>query len=244
MKPHKKNLKKIMISLTCLMKNEDKYKSEWNSVHSFGYLTVLIPSMFSKNIFDGKKKITGLYVSLSLTNVHTHTYTNTFIESTVCGWSAPPGARQQLTAPVSSNYISAQPYSWTANIVTWHHTNHYQIIWDAQLHSDHPLRIYKVTSATLCFPYCPLLSTDHMIISVCTLKLWLSSCWKSELQILSVLSAIASINSIQLKLRCTSHCLSCRHPCNCYWHFGEIHPVTGRSGILLTRLCFLIIDGL
>lgn len=70
---------------------------------------------------------------------------------TVCGLSGQSGARQQLTVPVSSDYMTASPIYWTDNIITWHHTKHYQIMWAVQLHSEHPIHYHEVTSVAICF---------------------------------------------------------------------------------------------
>lgn len=94
---------------------------------SFNRVELLIPSMSLE--YDAFKSLLGLFLSLC----HTHTH---FYQSTVCCRSGPPGARRQLTVPVSSDYMSARHCSWTDNIVTQHHTNHDQIIWAAQLQSD------------------------------------------------------------------------------------------------------------
>lgn len=70
---------------------------------------------------------------------------------TGCGFSGQSGARQQLTVPVSSDYMTASPIYWTGNIITWHHTKHYQIMWAVQLHSEHPIHYHEVTSVAICF---------------------------------------------------------------------------------------------
>lgn len=88
--------------------------------------------------YDAFKTLLGLFPSLC----HTHTH---FYQCAVCGRSGAPGARRQLTAPVSSDYESARPYIWTDNIVTQHHTNHDQIIW----------------SSTAAFRPPPLISQSH-----------------------------------------------------------------------------------
>lgn len=67
--------------------------------------------------------------------------------------SGQSGTRQQPTVPVSSDYITASPIYWADNIITWHHTKHYQIMWAVQLHWEHPLHYHEVTSVAICFSW-------------------------------------------------------------------------------------------